>query len=48
MKNVSDENCIDNQNTNFMFNNFVEIRAACEIMQKNNVEFTDDDTTHAH
>jgi hypothetical protein len=31
-----------------MFNNCVENRAAYEIMQKNIVEFTDDNMAHAH
>jgi hypothetical protein len=48
MKNVSDENCIENQNTNVMYNNCVENRAAYEITLKNIVEFTDDSMAHAH
>ena len=39
MKNVSDKNCRENQNTHFMFNNiFLENRTVYEIMWKNIVE----------
>ena len=40
MRNVSDEVCRENQNTDFMFDNFFffENRAFCEIMWKNVVE----------
>jgi len=36
VKKVSDKSCRGNQNTHFMFNNFLsEIRAIYEIMRKN-------------
>jgi hypothetical protein len=39
MRNVLDKSCRENQNTHFMFNNFVfENRALYEIMSKNMVE----------
>jgi hypothetical protein len=40
MRNVSDEACRENQNTNFMFNNFFspENRAVCEIKWEKFVE----------
>ena len=40
MRNVSDKSCRENQNTDFVFNNFFsfENRAVCEIMWKNIVE----------
>jgi len=52
MKNVSDEICIRNQNTHFVFSNFFfENRAVFEITWKKVVELgqaTDDDMAHAH
>ena len=38
MRKFSDKICRENQNTYFMFNNFMENRAFCEIMWKNIVE----------
>jgi hypothetical protein len=39
MRNVSDKSCRENQNTRFMFNNFIsENRAVYEITWKNMVE----------
>jgi hypothetical protein len=39
MKNVGDKSHRENQNTHFMFSNFVsENRAVCEIMWKSAVE----------
>jgi hypothetical protein len=38
MRNVSDKNYKENQNTHFMFNNFYENRAVYEVMLKNVVE----------
>jgi hypothetical protein len=39
MKDVSDRNCGENQNTYFMFNNlFSESRAVYEIMLKNTIQ----------
>jgi len=32
------QNCRENQNTHFMFNNFFENRAVCEIMWENMIE----------
>jgi hypothetical protein len=38
MKNVSDKSFRENQNTHFMFRNFLEDHAVCEIMWKNTVQ----------
>jgi hypothetical protein len=41
IRNVSDKFCTENQNTNFMFNNFPPLppnRAIYEIMEKNMVQ----------
>ena len=38
MKNISDKNCRETQNTHFLFNFFFENRALYEIMWKNIVE----------
>ena len=39
MRNISPKICIENQNTNFVFNNtFSENRSVYEIVWKNNVE----------
>jgi len=39
MKNLSDKNCVENQNTHFEFNKFsFQNRAVYEIMWKNIVE----------
>ena len=39
MRYVLDKTCRENQNTHFMFNNFLlENRTVCEIMSKNLVE----------
>ena len=52
MRNVSDENCRENQNTHFVFNNFFvsnivpfldNVEKYCTAGQA-----TDDNTTHAH
>jgi len=53
MRNVSDKNCRDNQNTRFVFNDFFffKNRAIYEIMWKNTVEpvqATDKNVAHAH
>jgi len=50
MRNVSDKSCRENQNTHFVFGNFLENRADNEIMWKNIVErgqATDDILAHA-
>jgi hypothetical protein len=40
MRNISDQSCIENQNTHFMFSNFFffENRAVYEVMWKNTVQ----------
>ena len=38
MRNISDENCRETQNTSVVFNNFSEIHIVQEIMWKNKVE----------
>jgi hypothetical protein len=39
MRNFSDESCGENQNTHFMFSNFLsENFAVCKIIWKNSVE----------
>jgi len=52
MKNVSDENCRENQNTHFVFSNFFfENRAVYEIMWKKCCRAwrnTDGNMAHAH
>jgi len=54
LRNVSDKNCIENQITHFIFNNFFfEKHAVCKKMWKNIVDpdrllMNDDDMAQAH
>jgi hypothetical protein len=50
MRNVSDKNYRENQNTHFVFNNFFFRCAVCEIMWKSIVERgrTHDNMANAH